>query len=286
MKQSHKKNIAIIGVGLIGGSFALRLHEKKLAAQIFGVEPAPEHARQALELELVDHICTLDTAIREAEVLILTIPVNNICDMLPGIMNKIRPDQIVLDAGSTKASIIDSIRDHPKRKRFVATHPMWGTEYSGPSAAVPHAFQSKSVVLCDKEDSDPDAIEWVEYMYTKIGMRLLAMSAQEHDLHTAYISHISHITSFALANTVLAKEQQANTIFELASSGFESTVRLAKSNPGMWLPILQQNKVNIIEVLEEHITQLNAFKRAIEAEQTEELLQLILRANQIKKILK
>ncbi len=286
MKQLPKKNIAIIGVGLIGGSFALRLHEKKLAGQLLGVEPDPEHARQALELELIDHICSLGEAIRDAEVLILTIPVNIICTLLPGILDQVSPDQIVLDTGSTKASIIDCIRDHPNRKRFVATHPMWGTEYSGPSAAVPHAFQSKSVVLCDKEDSAPDAIAWVEHMYGKIGMHLLEMSAQEHDLHTAYISHISHITSFALANTVLAKEQQANTIFELASSGFESTVRLAKSNPGMWLPILQQNKTNILEVLEEHITQLNAFKTAIEMEHTEELLQLILKANQIKKILK
>lgn len=286
MRQSHKKNIAIIGVGLIGGSFALRLHEKKLAMQIFGVEPDPEHAKQALQLELIDHICTLEEAIRDAEVLILTIPVNKICTLLPTILDQIRPDQVVLDAGSTKASIVDCIRDHPNRKRFVATHPMWGTENSGPAAAVPHAFQAKSVVLCDKEDSDPDAIEWVEHMYNKIGMHLLEMSAQAHDMHTAYISHISHITSFALANTVLAKERQANTIFALASSGFESTVRLAKSNPGMWLPILQQNKTNILEVLEEHIAQLNAFKTAIETEQTEELLQLILKANQIKKILK
>lgn len=286
MKQSHKKNIAIIGVGLIGGSFALRLHEKKLARQIFGVESDPEHAKQALELELTDHICSLAEAIRDAEVLILTIPVNRICTILPGILDQIRPDQVVLDAGSTKVSIVDCVHDHPNRKRFVATHPMWGTEYSGPVAAVPHAFQSKSVVLCDKKDSDPDAVAWVEHMYRKIGMHLLEMSAQEHDLHTAYISHISHITSFALANTVLAKEQQANTIFELASSGFESTVRLAKSNPGMWLPILQQNKTNILEVLEEHIAQLYAFKTAIETEHTEELLQLILKANQIKKILK
>lgn len=286
MKQSHKKDIAIIGVGLIGGSFALRLHEKKLAGQLFGVEPDPEHAKRALELELIDHICSLEEAIRDAAVLILTIPVNMICTLLPGILDQVRPDQIVLDAGSTKASIVDSIRNHPNRKRFVATHPMWGTEHSGPAAAAPHAFQSKSVVLCDKEDSAPDAIAWVEHMYRKIGMHLLEMSAQEHDLHTAYISHISHITSFALANTVLAKEQQANTIFELASSGFESTVRLAKSNPGMWLPILQQNKTNILEVLEEHITQLNAFKTAIETEHTEALLQLILKANQIKKILK
>lgn len=286
MKQSHKKNIAIIGIGLIGGSFALRLHEQKLAGQIIGVEPDPEHAALAMELELIDHLCPLEEAIREADVLILAIPVNKICTLLPGILDQLRPGQIVLDSGSTKASIVDCIRNHPNRKRFVATHPMWGTEHSGPAAAVRNAFQSRSVVICDKQDSAPDAIAWVAHMYRKIGMRLLEMSAQAHDMHTAYISHISHITSFALANTVLAKEKEANTIFELASSGFESTVRLAKSNPGMWLPILQQNKTNILEVLEEHIAQLNAFKTAIETEQTEELLQLILKANQIKKILK
>lgn len=286
MKQFSKKNIAIIGVGLIGGSFALRLHEKKLAHQLIGVEADKQHAQQALELELVDHICSLEEAIKEADVLLLTIPVNAICDLLPSILDKISGQQIVLDAGSTKEAIIRSIKDHPNRKRFVPTHPMWGTEHRGPGAAVQTAFQSKSVVICDTADCDTDALEWVIHMYEKIGMQVLEMTAKEHDVHTAYISHISHITSFALANTVLAKEQEAKTIFDLASSGFESTVRLAKSNPGMWLPILLQNKDNITEVLDEHIKQLHAFRTAIAGAESEQLLQLILKANQIKKILK
>lgn len=283
--MNKRKKIAIVGVGLIGGSMALQLHEKKLSSKLIGVEANAKHAEQALEYELVDEILPLDEAIQEAEVVVVSVPVNVQVELLPKILDKVS-DQIVLDLGSTKSSVIAALQDHPRRGRYVATHPMWGTEYSGPQAAVRGAFEGKAVIICNKKDSDADAVEWVEHMYTKIGMRLVEMDAKAHDLHVAYVSHISHITSFALANTVLEKEKVESAIFQIASAGFESTVRLAKSNPSMWVPIFIQNKENILDVLTAHIDQLSKFKNYIANSDEENLQSLILEANKIKRIIK
>ncbi|MCD2422397.1 prephenate dehydrogenase [Niabella pedocola] len=283
--MSNRKRIAIIGVGLIGGSIALQLHEKKLSSKLIGVESSSEHAEQALEYELVDEIQELEEAIAEAEVIVLAIPVNKMVHLLPQIMDKVT-DQIVMDMGSTKASVIDVLKEHPKRGRFVATHPMWGTEYSGPKSAVRGAFEGKAVIICNPDESDADALDWVKKMYAKIGMRVVEMEARAHDLHVAYVSHISHITSFALANTVLEKEKVESAIFEIASAGFESTVRLAKSNPDMWVPIFMQNKDNIIDVLTEHIDQLTRFKESIQGNDPGRLQALIADANKIRRIIK
>ncbi|MEQ1677455.1 MAG: prephenate dehydrogenase [Chitinophagaceae bacterium] len=280
-----RKRICIVGVGLIGGSLAIQLHEKKLSSRLIGVDANAEHAQQAVELELVDETMPLDEAIEQSEVIILAIPVDKMVEMLPSIMDKI-DKQVVIDLGSTKSLLIDSIKNHPKRGRYVATHPMWGTEYSGPQAAVRGAYENKAVIICNAEESDADALDWVKHMYKKIGMHLLEMEAKAHDLHAAYVSHISHITSFALANTVLEKEKEDNAIFELASAGFESTVRLAKSNPAMWVPIFMQNKENVLDVLKEHIAQLSRFKESIEKEDSEYLLRLIEEANKIRRIIK
>ncbi len=281
----ERKKIAIVGVGLIGGSLAIQLHEKKLSSKLIGVDANAEHASKALELELVDEIMNLDDSIAASDVIILAIPVDSLVELLPSIMDKIE-NQIVIDLGSTKSLSLETIKHHPRRGRFVATHPMWGTEYSGPQAAVKGAFEDKAVIICNAEDSDTDALEWVKGMYKKIGMHLLEMEAKAHDLHAAYVSHISHITSFALANTVLQKEKEENAIFELASAGFESTVRLAKSNPAMWVPIFMQNKENVLDVLKEHIAQLSRFKESIEKDDKEYLLRLIENANKIRRIIK
>ena len=280
-----RKKIAIIGVGLMGGSLAIQLHEKKIASKLIGVDSNPVHAQQALAMELVDEILPLDEAIEQAEVIVLAIPVDKMVELLPTLMDKIK-DQLVVDLGSTKSLLVESIRNHPKRGRYAATHPMWGTEYSGPQAAVRGAFENKAVIICNAGETDADALEWVKAMYKKIGMHLLEMEAGAHDLHAAYVSHISHITSFALANTVLEKEKEENAIFELASAGFESTVRLAKSNPAMWVPIFMQNKENVLDVLKEHIAQLTRFKESIEKDDNEYLLRLIENANKIRKIIK
>lgn len=283
--MNNRKKIAIVGVGLIGGSMALQLHEKKLSSKLIGVEASAKHAEQALEYELVDEILPLDEAIAEADVIVMSIPVNVQINLLPGILDKVT-HQIVMDMGSTKSDVVKAVASHPNRGRYVATHPMWGTEYSGPAAAVRGAFEGKAVIICNRKDSDADAVEWVEKMYQKIGMRLVYMDARAHDLHVAYVSHISHITSFALANTVLEKEKVESAIFEIASAGFESTVRLAKSNPSMWVPIFLQNKENILEVLNEHIKQLSAFKDSIEKSDDTHLQALINDANKIKRIIK
>lgn len=282
---AFRKRIAIIGLGLIGGSLAIQLHEKKISSKLIGVDANTEHEAKALELELVDEILPLNEAIQQAEVIILAIPVDLMTDLLPTILDKI-DQQIVIDLGSTKSQLVEAVANHPKRGRYVATHPMWGTEYSGPSAAVRGAYENKAVILCNEEESDKDAVEWTTNMFKKVGMHLLHMEAKAHDLHAAYVSHISHITSFALANTVLEKEKEDNAIFEMASAGFESTVRLAKSNPAMWVPIFLQNKVNVLDVLNEHIEQLTKFKESIETGNSETLRVLIEDANKIRRILK
>jgi len=280
-----RKRISIIGVGLIGGSLAIQLNEKGLASKLIGVDSNRDHQKKALELGLVDEIMELDEAIDNSDVVILAIPVDAMVKTMPHVLDKIN-DQILIDMGSTKSEMMSIANNHPKRKRYVATHPMWGTEYSGPQAAVHGAFENKAVIICDADGSDEDAVEWTKNMYKKIGMHLLEMNAVDHDLHAAYVSHISHITSFALANTVLEKEKEDDAIFELASAGFESTVRLAKSNPAMWVPIFMQNRENVLDVLNEHISQLRKFKSCLEKENWEYLHELIEGANKIKRIIK
>ena len=278
--------VTIVGVGLIGGSLALAMKEKGLAQKIIGVEANKEHQEKALELGLVDEIMELDEAIKESDLIVLATPVNAVVRLLPEILDKISDKQIVMDVGSTKDGIMEAVNGHSNRGRFVATHPMWGTEHSGPEAAMKGAFTDKATVICDKEKTDEDAMALVENIYQQLGMHLVYMNGEEHDVHVAYVSHISHITSFALANTVLEKEREEDTIFELASAGFESTVRLAKSNPHTWASIFMQNRENVLDVLNEHISQLRKFKASLEKENLEYLTELMENANKIKRILK
>ncbi len=280
------QNVTIIGVGLIGGSFALALKEKNIAKHIIGVDNNESNLQKALALGLINEALSLEAAIKKADLIYVAIPVDATVAVMGKIMPLIHEKQIVVDAGSTKFALCDMLKEHPLRSRFVATHPMWGTEHSGPEAAVHGAFYGKACVICDKKNSASNALETVENIYKKIGMHLVYMDAQAHDLHAAYISHISHITSFALANTVLEKEREDDAIFELASGGFESTVRLAKSNPAMWVPIFKQNKENVLDVLNEHIMQLKKFKSCLEKENYEYLLELIEGANKIRRIIK
>lgn len=277
--------VTIIGTGLIGGSMAIALKERGIAGNIIGVEANTAHRQRALDLQLVHEVAELEDAVKRSQLVILAIPVNAAEKLLPTVLDHVN-DQVVMDVGSTKYGVLDAVKDHPKKRRFVATHPMWGTEYSGPDAAVQGAFVNKAVVICNKEEADEDALELVEKIYTALGMHLLYMDAGAHDVHAAYVSHISHITSFALANTVLEKEREDQAIFELASGGFESTVRLAKSNPSMWVPIFMQNRENVLDVLNEHISQLRKFKACLEKENYEYLQELIENANKIRRIIK
>jgi len=275
----------IIGTGLIGGSFAIALREKGLVDHIIGVDANETHLHKAKELGLIDEYMPMQEAVDASALVVLAVPVNVIADLLPRVLD-IVSGQVVMDMGSTKENIIAAVAHHPHRRRFVATHPMWGTEYSGPEAAVRDAFTGKVTVISGKNESDKDAVEMVEGIYHKLGMRIIYMDPSAHDVHAAYVSHISHITSFALANTVLEKEKEESAIFDMASAGFESTVRLAKSNPAMWVQIFMQNRENILDVLNEHISQLRKFKSCLEKENEEYLTELIDNANKIRKILK
>ena len=277
---------AIIGTGLIGGSFALCLREQGLAERIIGVERSASHASRAVELGIVDEVAPLDEAITTADLIVIATPVDSIPTLAVKVLNKIAPHQTVIDVGSIKEELCEMISQHPARGRFVATHPMWGTEHSGPEAAMRGAFAGRRVVICERERSDSDALQLVEKIYRKVGMTPIYMGAEEQDVHCAYISHISHITSFALALTVLEKEREEEHIFDLASAGFESTVRLAKSAPETWTPIFLRNKYNVLDVLGEHIHQLQVLRKMIERDDAEGLTDAMRHANSIRRILK
>ncbi|HVZ24777.1 MAG TPA: prephenate dehydrogenase [Sediminibacterium sp.] len=277
--------VTIIGTGLIGGSMALALRDKGFADKVIGVDLNPAHLQTAKKTGLIDEAASLETAIHPADLIILAVPINAAEKLLPGILDQ-AAGKVVMDVGSTKQKICDTVAEHPNRGRFVATHPMWGTEYSGPEAAVRGAFTDKATVICSREESDEDAAQLVEKVYSLLGMQIVYMPADAHDVHVAYVSHISHITSFALANTVLEKEREEDAIFALASGGFESTVRLAKSNPSMWVPIFMQNRENVLDVLNEHISQLRKFKACLEKENDAYLQELIENANGIRRIIK
>lgn len=278
-------NIAIVGIGLIGGSIGIRLKETKLFEKIIGVEKSEVNQKKALQLGLVDEIQTLEEALKSCKVIVLTIPVDGIMVLLPKLLD-IATDQVIIDMGSTKSNILNLIKDHPNRGRYVAAHPMAGTEYSGPEAAIPNLFKDKMMVYVEAFRSDEDAFELADSVTEQLEMKTSFMTAEEHDMHTAYVSHISHLTSFALALTVLEKEKSQGRIFELAGSGFQSTVRLAKSSPDMWTPIFKQNRNNVLEVLEEHIKQLQHIYEKIEKEDYDAVHKWIKKSNKIKRIIK
>ena len=243
--------VLIAGMGLIGGSFALALRDRGIADEILGTDSSEENAAEALRLGLADRIVAFEEGIPQADLVVLATPVDTIPLMAVKALNRVNGSQVVMDLGSIKAELCEVISMHARRGRFVAAHPMWGTEYSGPRAAQHGAFTGRNVVLCEVERSDPDALAMAERIFRTLEAPAVYMDAEEHDLHAAYVSHISHITSFALALTVLEKEREERHIFDLAGGGFESTVRLAKSSAATWVPIMLRNKYNLLDVLRE-----------------------------------
>ncbi len=277
--------LCVVGLGLIGGSMALELKAKGFASEVVGVDSSSEHAKQAQTLGLVDSISAFEVACSEADFVILATPVNQVNLLLTRALDCLKPGAVVTDVGSTKAVIVDAIIHHPKRKQFVASHPMAGTEFSGPKAAHLGLFKGKAAVICDQDASDPDAITLVQKAYRTLEMRLIFMESKAHDLHAAYVSHLSHITSFVLANTVLDKEKDIDAIFNLASGGFESTVRLAKSSPEMWNPIFEQNQTPVIEALGAYIDRLKLFHECLQNKDFDQTKQYMSQANQISRVL-
>lgn len=276
--------ITIIGLGLIGGSLAKDLRRLKFATELVGVDSNEAHAKQAVEFKLVDRTESLEEAIRDTDLIIIAIPVDKELEILPFILNKIKSNTTVTDMGSTKKQIAETIKNHPKRKNFVSAHPMAGTENSGPSAALEELFKGKIAIICNQEDSGPQHLALVEKMLQALGMDTAYMSADEQDHSTAFVSHLPHAAAFALANAVQAKENR-KIIFDLASGGFRSTVRLAKSSCSMWQPIFKQNNQYVVESLNVYIRHLQHFRDCMKEKKFDELEELILNANKIRGIL-
>ena len=278
--------VGIIGLGLIGGSIAIDLKRKGYAHQVLGVEADSVNASAALKIGLVDRIVQVEECVAESDIIILAVPVGAAARLLPQVLDMVDDTKTVTDVCSTKELLVKTVKDHPMRRRYVASHPMAGTEYSGPWAAMPGLFDGHACIICDPQDSACDAVNLIKDLYTVLNMRTIEMSAENHDVHTAYVSHISHITSFALALTVLDKEKDEKHIFDLASGGFSSTVRLAKSSPDMWTPILSQNRDNILHVMDTYIEKMNAFRHAIADGDEEKVRDLIEDANRIRRIIR
>ncbi len=279
------KDIYVIGVGLIGGSFALDLKSKYDDLTIVGIDNNEEHLKEALELNLIDRSATFDD-LNNADMVILAIPVDAAVELLPEILNRVNDDCLVIDVGSTKEDICLAVNNHDKRRNFLAAHPIAGTEFSGPAAAIHGLYNKKTIIICEVEDTAFKLQERALDMFRDLGMRIRYMKPKAHDKHIAYVSHLSHISSFMLGKTVIEKEKNERDIFDLAGSGFESTVRLAKSSPEMWTPIFEQNKTNVIETLDEYISNLRHFKELIEKGDFEEVYNEMKNTNYIKKILK
>lgn len=278
--------VGVIGLGLIGGSMAIDLRRRGFAQAVLGVESDPVAAEAAKTIGLVDEIVSYDDCISRADIIIVAVPVGTAVKMVCDILDKIGKGKIVIDVCSTKEQICKATKYHPRREQFVSTHPMAGTEYSGPWAAQPGLFDGRACIFANAEESSPRALRTIEEMYAVLNMRPLYMEASQHDVHTAYVSHISHVTSFALALTVLDKEKDEKHIFDLASGGFSSTVRLAKSNPDMWIPILSQNRDNVLRVMDTYIEKMQEFRKAIDNGDEERIRELIEEANKIKRILR
>ena len=277
--------VGIIGLGLIGGSLAISLKNKNGITSILGVDNHHEHVKKAMSLGLADKIVTIDEVVGSADFIIVATPMDSMVNIIPSLLSAISKHQIVMDVGSTKVQLAEAVKSHPNRNRYVAAHPMAGTEFSGPEAAIPDLFEGKYTVLCDVELSAPDALKMVRHIFDVLNMKIVELDSRSHDIHTAYVSHISHISSFALALTVLAKEKDENRIFELAGSGFSSTVRLAKSSPDTWIPIFRQNRDNVLDVLDEHINQLSQFRSLLIKNDFDTFHTLIEEANAIKRII-
>ena len=276
--------IAIIGLGLIGGSIALDLRKNGFASEITGVENNREHADEALRLGIVDRVEPLDSVVGKTDLIVVAVPVDIMLQLMPEIMDRIESHVTVTDVGSTKRQVTDAVRNHPRRRNYVPAHPMAGTENSGPSAALENLFRGKITILCDHEMSGPQHLALVEKMFYSLGMNIAYMTSDEQDHSTAFVSHLPHAAAYALSNAVLDKEDR-QIIFDLASGGFNSTVRLAKSSCSMWHPIFEQNSDYVAESLDVYIRHLIQFRDAIQRKDSSRLEELIHNANRIRTVL-
>lgn len=276
--------VHIIGIGLIGGSFALAMRSAFPETEIYGSDASEENLQKAKELKLIDQFSTTKE-LQDADVVFIAVPVNVATKVVSETLDKVGDQSLVLDAGSTKSGLCKAIANHKNRRNFLAAHPIAGTEFSGPEAAIPNLYRNKTNIICEVEKTAFRLQERALEIFQRLGMRIRYMDPVSHDRHIAYVSHLSHISSFMLGKTVLDKEKNERDIFDLAGSGFESTVRLAKSSPAMWSPIFEENKENVLETLNEYINNLTHFKELIESEDFQEVYNEMQRTNHIKSIL-
>ncbi|MDB9960920.1 prephenate dehydrogenase [Oceanihabitans sp.] len=279
------KNIYIVGIGLIGGSIAKDVKRLNPTLNIFGIDSNAGHLEQALSQKIIDKMATLQD-LADADFVVLSTPVDVAVKLLPEILDIINDESLVMDVGSTKRDICKAVEDHPKRRNFLATHPIAGTEFSGPKAAIENLFQKKTNIICEIEKTAFKLQEKALTIFRIMGMRMRYMNPKAHDKHIAYVSHLSHISAFMLGKTVIEKEKNERDIFDMAGSGFASTVRLAKSSPEMWTPIFKQNKENVIETLDEYISNLIEFKDLLKEDDFETIFKDMKETNHIKDILK
>jgi prephenate dehydrogenase len=277
--------VTIIGLGLIGGSMALDIRKAGMATELIGVDIHSKHIQEAQGLGLVDRVLAEDKALSIADLVILAIPVNTLGALLPSILDSIRDNTVVIDAGSTKGQICRVVSNHPRRAQFVAAHPLAGTENSGPNAAFAGLFAGKTNIICERERSSEHSIAVATKLFEALGMNTIYMEPDEHDRHVAYVSHLSHVSAFLLGHTVLDIEKDEKQIFSLAGSGFASTVRLAKSSPDMWAPIFEQNMEYLSQALQEYIIHLQKFQYHLMKKDTKEIHKIMTKANEIRRVL-
>ena len=277
--------VTVIGLGLIGGSMALDL-KSQISVQVYGVDKNESHRNTAISLGLVDDVVDFEVGVEWADVIIVAIPVDGIEGILNDILDAMNEHTIVIDMGSTKSQICQSVAHHSKRGRYVSAHPLAGTEFSGPEAALKSLFLGKKNIVCDRQLSDEDALKTALDIFESLGMETEYMDSKEHDKHLAYVSHLSHISSFTLSLTVQDIEKDERQIFDLAGTGFQSTVRLAKSAPETWAPIFDKNAEHLEVAIDQYIAYLEKFKKALKSVDRNEMKNLIEEANKIKKVLK
>jgi prephenate dehydrogenase len=277
------EKLVVIGLGLIGGSLVKDLKER-IGYKVYGIDQNPEHIKKALELGLIDSEIEM-SQIGDASVIIVATPVNAIPIVTQRVLDLVSKDTLVFDVGSVKQEICKAIQNHPNRGNFVAAHPLAGTEFSGPEAAILNLFDKKVNILCETDKSNWQILDKALSLFKKLNMRIKMMNPVEHDRHIAYVSHLSHVSSFMLGKTVLEIEHNEQHIFDMASTGFASTVRLAKSSSSTWTPIFLQNKENILRSLDEYIKNLKEFKEMIETNNEEALNKTMNNTNYIKTIL-
>ena len=278
-------NVFVIGIGLIGGSLVKDIKSENQEVTVYGIDSNASHLEEAVSLGIIEKKASYED-LHMADMVIVSIPVDVMVQELPTILDAVNEDCVVFDVGSTKALICKTLENHPKRRNFLACHPISGTEFSGPSAAINGLFQNKTNIICEVELTAFKLQEKALQVFQSIGMRIRYMNPEAHDKHIAYVSHLSHISAFMLGKTVIEKEKNERDIFDMAGSGFESTVRLAKSSPAMWTPIFKQNKENVVETLDEYIQNLTAFKELLLEDDYEGIYNEMNNTNKIKGILK